>query len=145
VPCGTFLFFLQRTNNNCRRFFFFGLVNSMVNPNIFKRIFYFFQKIFIFATLSQEDVGSAGEQPASNKIANGNIFPLSRLWRLFEFFSAIATKIYFCYAAFLYSSNVAESINFSPLFITANTLLIVLYLTIFIMQLCDLPSFGFLS
>ena len=41
--------------------------------------------------LSHEDVGPAGEQPASNTIANLNKFSLSRLCRLFEFFLAIAT------------------------------------------------------
>ena len=63
-------------------------VNSMVNPCF---IYLFYWKIFIFVMLSHEDVGSAGEQPASNTIANLNKFSLSRLCRLFEFFLAIAT------------------------------------------------------
>ncbi len=40
---------------------------------MFFKIFFIFFNIVIFAQLSEQDTGSAGEQPASNKITNGNI------------------------------------------------------------------------
>jgi len=34
-----------------------------------------FPFLFTFVSLSEEEIGSAGEQPIRNKIINGNIFP----------------------------------------------------------------------
>ena len=39
--------------------------------------------VYIFTALSEEDAGSAGEQPASNKIVKGKSSEFSRLLRLF--------------------------------------------------------------